>query len=160
MLIFNFDTMTLLFVFVFIEFVVFTYWGHRNDPLPKRDSKCIWKAKVKKLVKVYDGDTFTAFVEGHNPITGKPVNIRIRGIDTPELKSSEPHIKEKAERAKALAVKILTNSNKIILYNVSLEDKYGRMLATVFCDGTDLAQLLLNRQLAKSYDGKTKQIWS
>ena len=158
--IFDFDTTVLIFVFVFIEFIIFTYLTHRYDPLPKHDKKCIWKAKVKNLVRVYDGDTFTAFVEGHNPITKKPVNIRIRGVDTPELKDKNPKIKAKAIEAKEVTTKLLTSSSRITLYNISLDDKYGRMLADVYCDGTDLAKLLLAKKLAKSYDGGTKEEWN
>jgi len=40
-----------------------------------------------------------------------------------------------------------------------MKDKYGRMLATVFCDRKDIAKMLLEKKLAKAYDGGTKPKW-
>jgi len=158
-MIINFDTVTLIFIFILIEYIIYNCIKSKNDTIPDWDRKCIWKTKVKKLVKVVDGDTFTAFVDGHHPIDNKPIGIRIRGIDTPEMKSTDEHTKRLAIEAKEVAMGVLTKSRKIVLYNVSLNDKYGRMLATVFCDGIDLAKLLLNRGLAKPYFGGTKEDW-
>jgi endonuclease YncB( thermonuclease family) len=42
---------------------------------------------------------------------------------------------------------------------VNLNDKYGRILASVFCDHRDLAKLLLEKKLAKKYDGGKKEKW-
>jgi endonuclease YncB( thermonuclease family) len=131
----------------------------RRDPLPEPDPTCIWHVTVKKIDRIYDGDTFFAHVRGHNPIDKKPTGIRIRGIDTPEMKDSRPAVKKKAEKAKALVEAEIRKARKIHLYNVSTADKYGRMLATVFCDRKDLAKMLLEQKLAKPYDGGTKTKW-
>ncbi len=132
---------------------------HR-DPLPEKLPNCIWHTKVKKIERIYDGDTFFAHVKGHNPIDKKAVGIRVRGIDTPEMKDKNPKIKRKAEKAKNLAIATIENAGTIHLYNVSTKDKYGRLLATVFCDNRDLGKTLLEAKLAKPYDGGKKSTWS
>lgn len=139
--------------------VVWWWFRRRGDPLPERDPSCIWYAKVKKIDRVYDGDTFYAYIKNHNPIDKKPVAIRIRGIDTPEMTDSREAVRKKAEKAKAMTEQMLKSARTIHLYNVSTADKYGRILATVFCDRRDLAKALREKRLAKSYDGGTKKEW-
>ncbi len=131
----------------------------RKDPLPKRDPACIWHSTVKKVHKVYDGDTIFAYVKGHNPIDNKPTGIRIRGIDTPEIRDSKPSVRKKAQNAKVFVESEINKARKIHLYNISMNDKYGRMLATVFCDRKDIAKMLLEKKLAKAYDGGKKPKW-
>lgn len=131
----------------------------RRDPLPKKLPDCIWHTTVTKLERVYDGDTFYCHIKGHNPIDNKPVGIRIRGIDTPEMKGTEGKIHQKAQKAKEIVAEELKNARTIHLYNVNLKDKYGRVLATVFCDQRDLAKILLEQKLAKKYDGGKKEVW-
>ena len=130
-----------------------------RDPLPKREPNCIRHTTITKLDRVYDGDTVFAHVKGHKPLDKKPIGIRIRGIDTPEIRDSRPAVKKKAKEAKALVESEMNKARKIHLYNVNMEDKYGRMLAVVFCDRKDIAKLLLKKKLAKPYAGGKKQKW-
>ncbi|MDM8542460.1 thermonuclease family protein [Desulfococcaceae bacterium HSG7] len=127
--------------------------------MPKRDPKCVWHSTVKKVDRVYDGDTLFAFVKGHKPIDNKPIGIRVRGIDTPELRDRRPSVKAKAQKAKDFVESEVQTARKVHLYNISMKDKYGRMLATVFCDRKDIAKMLLEKKLAKAYDGGTKPKW-
>ncbi len=147
--------LAIIFVFIWLWQLMF----QRRDPLPDKISGCIWHTKVKKLERIYDGDTFFAHIKGHSPIDKKPVGIRIRGIDTPEMKDKNPKIKKKAQKAKELATQELENARTIHLYNVNTKDKYGRLLATVFCDRRDLAKILIEEKLAKAYDGGKKSEW-
>jgi micrococcal nuclease len=43
---------------------------------------------ISHLIRVYDGDTFYVDVEGLHPIIGKEMSIRIRGVDTPEIRNN------------------------------------------------------------------------
>jgi micrococcal nuclease len=131
----------------------------RRDPLPEKLPNCIWHTTVKKIDRVYDGDTFYCYVKGHNPIDNKPVGIRIRGIDTPEMKGTDGKLHKKAQQAKDLVTEEIKKARIVHLYNVNLNDKYGRILATVFCDKRDLAKILLEHKLAKKYDGGKKDEW-
>lgn len=144
-------------IFAIIEGI--KYFLQHRDPLPEKLPNCIWHTKVKKVDRVYDGDTFFAYVKGHNPIDKKPVGIRIRGIDTPEMKDKDLKVKKKAQKAKAIAMQEIENARTVHLYNVNTKDKYGRLLATVFCDRRDLAKILIEKRLAKSYDGGKKSDW-
>ncbi len=136
------------------------YWRFRGrDPLPHPDPRCVWHSRVKSVENVYDGDTFKAHIKGHNPIDGKTVGIRIRGIDTPEMRDSRPAVRKKALEAKEFAESKINNARRIDLYNISTGDKYGRILATVFCDRRDLGRMLVKQGLAKSYDGGKKPKW-
>jgi endonuclease YncB( thermonuclease family) len=136
-----------------------SYLFQRRDPLPKKLPNCVWHTTVKKLDRVYDGDTFYCYIRGHNPIDNKPVGVRIRGIDTAEMTDADPRNKKKAAKAKLLVETELKKARKIHLYNANLKDKYGRVLATVFCDRRDLAKILLEEKLAKKYDGGKKEKW-
>jgi len=142
-----------------VSAVIAYYLLRHRDPLPERDPNCVWHVTVRKIDRIYDGDTFFAHVKGHHPIDKKPTGIRIRGIDTPEIRDSRPAVKKKAEKAKAFVESEIRKAGKIHLYNVSTSDKYGRILATVFCDRKDLAKMLLEQKLAKRYDGGTKSEW-
>ena len=51
----------------------------RNKPYPD--------VKVSRLLKVIDGDTFRCDIDEHSAIAGKNISIRLRGINTPELRS-------------------------------------------------------------------------
>lgn len=42
--------------------------------------------KVSRVTSIYDGDTFTATIDGWLGIAGKNIGVRISGIDTPEMR--------------------------------------------------------------------------
>ncbi len=144
---------------IIILYILWRLFRGRRDPLPEPDPKCIWHTVVKNIDRVHDGDTFFAHIKGHNPIDKKPVAIRLRGIDTPEMDDRRDPIRKKAEKAKSFAEEALRNAGTVHLYNVSTGDKYGRVLATVFCDHKDLAKMLRETRLAKAYDGGKKEKW-
>ena len=109
-----------------------------------------------KVVKVYDGDTITLATK--LPYPESPVyrfQVRLTGIDTPEMKSHNESEKQCAQLAKKLVSDLVLD--KIIeLRDVQLE-KYGRLLAKVYCEGVCINDLLCEKHLAVSYDGGTKK---
>lgn len=109
-------------------------------------------------ISVYDGDTITIATElNMNGITTLyKFNVRIRGIDCPEIRTKNEIEKQYAIKAKEFVNK-LCYGKLIQLENVDY-DKYGRILADVYIDGILVAQQLLDRKLAVKYDGKKKQI--
>ncbi|WP_161795143.1 thermonuclease family protein [Brachyspira hyodysenteriae] len=106
-----------------------------------------------ELVRVRDGDTFVINIKGIPEVFGKEIAIRIRGIDTPELDDSRKAIKEIAYRAKFELENILFSSKKIVLSELG-RDKYFRVLATVKADDIDVGKYLIQKGLAKRYNGK------
>lgn len=113
-----------------------------------------------KVVKVYDGDTFTIasklYIDAIESDTYYRFSVRIKGIDTPELKT-----KNETEKILAIAARNALSSrieNRIVeLKHVELE-KYGRILADVYIDGIDIAKWMIQEKHAVPYDGKTKNI--
>lgn len=105
-----------------------------------------------KVVKVYDGDTFTiAFVW-----EGKVYRhtIRVHGIDCPEIRSDDPNEKKLAIFAREKIRTLIYN--KMVRVECLKYDKYGRVLAHVFVDDEDVSEYLIRHKLAVFYDGTTK----
>ena len=108
-----------------------------------------------KVVKVYDGDTFT--IASKLPFENSPVyrfSVRLKGIDCPEMKTTNMNEKKCAQMAKQLISDLVFN--KIVeLRDVEME-KYGRVLANVFYEDICLNELLCKEHLAVKYDGGHK----
>jgi len=113
--------------------------------------------KNVQYVSNYDGDSITFNIPNTPAIVGKNMVIRLRGIDTPELrKKSCPTEKEKAKAAKQLVYSLLKEARVINLHRLA-RGKYFRILADVEFDGQDLATALLKQDLAVSYSGGKKE---
>ena len=83
--------------------------------------------------------------------------LRIRGIDTPEMKSSSVCERVAAKEATESLVRI-SNGKKITVKNfVPFEDKFGRPLVDVYIDGVNYAQIAMDQGYGYQYNGKTKQ---
>lgn len=110
-----------------------------------------------EIVKVRDGDTFIINVKNIPDVFGDNIAVRIRGIDTPELKDEREEIRKISIQAKEELEKLLLNAKKITLYNLG-RDKYFRLLASVKADNVDIAEYLIKKGLAKKYNGG-KKVW-
>ena len=80
-------------------------------------------------------------------------SVRLNGIDCPEMKGKNENEKIVAKFAKQYVHDIVYD-NIITLEDVSL-DKYGRVLSKVMFGSRDIAQELLDKNMAVSYDGGT-----
>ena len=109
-----------------------------------------------KYIRNYDADTITFNIPNVHPLIGKHISVRVRHVDTPEIKGKLPCEKDAARTAKKLTENILKNAKRIDLENVD-KDKYFRILANVVVDGKSLKDTLLKNNLAYAYEGKTKQ---
>jgi len=110
-----------------------------------------------RVIKVYDADTIT--IATKLPYSDSPLyrlNVRLNGIDTPELAGSNISDDEKD------AAKMAKNFVYNLVFNryVRLEDiqseKYGRILATVYIGEINLNNLLLKERFAIKYNGGAK----
>ena len=109
-----------------------------------------------KVVKVYDGDTIT--IASKLPYPESPVyrfSVRLLGIDTPEIKGSGPKEKELAKLARDRLSQMILG--KIVYLKDVGTEKYGRLLATVYYENTNVNQWMLDNRYAVPYDGGTKQ---
>ena len=116
---------------------------------------------------VTDGDTirassidlgFSVFLQNRS--------IRIAKIDTPE---SRINLKKYPERTKEKELGLLAKAKlkEWLVGDITIKsygpDKYGRILADVFCEKGNIADLLKNHEppLAVTYDGgKKTKVWS
>ena len=114
-----------------------------------------------KVVRVYDGDTITiatrVCLEGNTSIKLYRFNVRLRGINTPEISSKYPAEKLLAIEARD-ALRNIVMGKLVTLEGISY-DKYGRILADVKTrDGLNIGQWMIENQYAISYDGGKKYI--
>ena len=110
--------------------------------------------KEGKVIKVYDGDTFTlGFYQSYSEVPYR-IRIRLRGLDTPELNGGDLRKMVRARAAQRFLFSQIFGKT-VQLTNVSME-KYGRLLADVYCDGVFINQLMLDEHYAVSYNDKGK----
>ena len=103
-----------------------------------------------------DGDTIVVNLPDTIPdVFGREIPVRIRHIDTPEMKGSSPCEKAMALKARDVTTSLLKNAKKIDLENVG-RDKFFRLLAEVKVDGVLVAKILLDKGYAVPYEGETK----
>jgi endonuclease YncB( thermonuclease family) len=87
-----------------------------------------------RIVSAYDGDTMT-LESGER--------IRLRWVNTPELRPKEDYGIEAREAAKAL----VTGKTAKLIFGPVKRDSYGRLIAGVEVDGVDLSTTLLEQGL-------------
>jgi endonuclease YncB( thermonuclease family) len=113
------------------------------------------------VIKVYDGDTIT--IAGRLPYPESRLyrfQVRLLGIDSPEIKGKSEKEKEAAHKSQQ-ALEGLVLNKTVLLREISTE-KYGRILANVYLVSETGQELLVNKWMltnghAVPYDGKTKQ---
>jgi endonuclease YncB( thermonuclease family) len=111
---------------------------------------------MAEVVRVIDGDT--VLVEAM-PWPDHRINtyVRLRGIDTPELKSSCPAFREAARKAQDQLKSLMSDQQQVELTEISGDKYFGRVVATlVLADGRRPAELLLEQGLAEPYKGNAK----
>jgi len=130
------------------------------------------KKYKSKILDIYDGDTITIgfYLEGFNYIK---MNIRLMGIDTPELKGNQKemgiiarnylikeltaiHINKNYTRKEIRDLISKTNDNIIDVHLLDF-DKYGRPLAYIYKNGININEKLVEKGLANKYDGGKKE---
>lgn len=142
-------------------------------PSPRSEvARATWKTTEEfvppvdggKVIKVYDGDTITVattmpwasyMISERNKIYR--FSIRLRGLDTPEIRSSDEEEKLMGRFVQEKLHNMLFGEF-VRLENVEVEPKYGRILATVIreSDDLDICDWLLENRMAVPYDGGTK----
>lgn len=129
---------------------------------------------ICRVVDIYDGDTCTIILNYN--IEYIKFNVRLNGIDTYEIKSRNDINKNRALLARNRLFNLITdktldnidckrteirnilNSN-VYLVKIDIHgfDKYGRLLADLYdFDNKNFSKILIQENLAYSYDGKTK----
>lgn len=143
-----------------------------NEATLDNTVSALMKGEVQaKIVKVYDGDTFTAAIcvpaipgtrcvkcnasAEHIQAVPTLFNCRITGIDTPELRTKNKREKEFGYLARDVVRGMILG--KVVTLKCWGNDKYGRVLTTVFSpEAGDIGLSLVGNNLAVEYDGGTK----
>lgn len=126
-----------------------------------------------RVVSIHDGDTLTCvmyYCEGYFKFS-----VRMDGIDTPEMTSKDPELKNRALAARDRLFHLVCNGfehinttnwkkkdfdeffrNTFVAVNLDCKglDKYGRLLATI--GNPSFSSILVQEGLAYPYSGKTK----
>lgn len=107
-----------------------------------------------RVERVYDGDTINVLTALDNREPYYEYSLRILGIDAPEL--TPPRRMQHRELHVAAAkvardrLRVLIPDKSIICVDYKPEDKYGRLLGTIYVDEWELYDEDPNRVLAES----------
>jgi endonuclease YncB( thermonuclease family) len=113
---------------------------------------------LAEVLRIADGDTFEARVQVW-PGIAITTRVRLRGIDTPELKARCPQERVKAEAARAKLASILAEGS-VELSRVGLDKFGGRIDAAASTRSTpDVSAAILQAGLGRRYAGGRREGW-
>lgn len=112
---------------------------------------------IVKVDRVIDGDTFVINTQHESPMIQElGLHIRVKGLDTPEIKGKCEKEKELAKTAKEFVADLL-EENYVILSDIEWDKFKGRIVADVFmADHQNLTNILISKKLGVSYFGEKK----
>lgn len=114
---------------------------------------------VLPVVSVTDGDTIKTSLGKRLPAPLNNVSIRLRDVDTPELRGACEKEKHLAQQAKA-EVSLIATGQQMRVYNYEWDKYGGRIVADVYVNGVTLSQHLITKGLAVPYTGEgPKRDW-
>jgi hypothetical protein len=109
-----------------------------------------------RVIKVYDGDTIT--IAAKLPYDDSPLyrfSVRLSGIDAPEIRGKDEDEKLAAQNAKHALENLILH--KMVTLKNKTTEKYGRILADIYCEDLHVNDWLLKNHYAIPYDGGTKK---
>jgi endonuclease YncB( thermonuclease family) len=115
------------------------------------------------VVTITDGDTLrVSAMPWPDVVTIK--DIRIRGVDTPEIRGACKYEKDLAAAAKSFVTELVNKNNKrvklfVIGCNSSEGGQFGRCLATVQAGNVPIAGALIEKGLGRTNNGEARQGW-
>jgi len=112
--------------------------------------------KISKVISVYDGDTIRVNIDSFPDIIGKNIRIRLKGIDTPEIKGKCQKEIDLAIMARDYLKTTINKSNQIELRNIE-RGKYFRIVGDLYLDNTNISELMIKRKLGYKYLGGRKR---
>ena len=115
---------------------------------------------LAKIIKVYDGDTYTIAYNDTNGVKEEFFQNRIRlyGVNCYELKDDNVNNRKKAIEAREFVKSLILNNivdveilNGKKLNGKTINEKYGRLIGKISYKGQDIATLLLEKGLAVKF---------
>jgi|SaaInlStandDraft_2_1057019.scaffolds.fasta_scaffold108887_2 micrococcal nuclease len=111
-----------------------------------------------EVVRVVDGDSLVLRARiwlGQRVET----QVRINGVDTPELRGKCDHERRLAKAARTFVLEHLANGG-VHLHDIHYGKYAGRVVArVVLADGRDLAKALIKAGLGRAYTGGRRRPW-
>tara|TARA_R100000664_G_scaffold11765_2_gene19018 strand:- start:6512 stop:6940 length:429 start_codon:yes stop_codon:yes gene_type:complete len=108
--------------------------------------------------RVIDGDSLILSIQLGFSISYRS-SVRLFAIDTPESRTRDLDEKARGKLAKEFLEDTI-NSGKDIVIKTELKDsrgKFGRVLGTLYVDGLNVNQALVDNYLAVNYYGQSKK---
>jgi micrococcal nuclease len=115
------------------------------ESVGRRMDKGVRMYKYKaKLVRVVDGDTVDCILDLGFDVSIKE-RVRLKGLDTPEIRTKDLHEKELGFKAKKFVEDMFQDKgNDVIIETEYRRGKYGRTIGTItFQDDTVLNEMLI-----------------
>jgi len=113
--------------------------------------------RVKSIKKIIDGDTFDCILDlGFDVLL--EARVRMAGIDTPESRTRDLTEKKFGLASKEYLVEKINNAEDIIV-RTELDNekgKFGRVLGTVWAEGTNINSKMIDEHMAVAYHGQAK----
>jgi micrococcal nuclease len=154
--------MKLLVVFL-VLFSSVSYSQRRMPVMKKKDPDMNRDLNGVEFIRAVDGDTIEVNIRGAHPVFGHVLKIRIRDIDTPEMRTSDPCEKRLALLAKEFTHEFLDTRSPLSLSNPQ-RGTFFRVIADVKKlrfgrSSTYLTEELLKAKLAVPYSERKKVDW-
>ena len=107
---------------------------------------------------VHDTDTISVLFKFNDQVV--KYNLRLDGVDAPELKSEIEIEQELCVKGTNFLKELILN--KIIKIKTIKADKYGRLLSKIYSYGDDqcINDLLIDMGFCRKYDGGKKEDWN
>jgi micrococcal nuclease len=111
----------------------------------------MYQYKVKKINRIIDGDTVDVDIDLGFGVTLSH-RVRLKGINAAETRTLNAEEKAKGLEAKEWLKKELSREGEWVIETVK-EDKYGRILGTLYCVGDTVTvnERMLNEGIVNSY---------
>lgn len=117
--------------------------------------------KTYNINRVIDGDTVEIGVPGLPKELKGTLLLRLYGIDTPEKGHKAKCAQESilALKAKYFVQKELKDAKEVSVHLIKWDKYGGRVIGQILVDGIPLTQKLLDKNLARVYNGGKKEGW-
>lgn len=119
----------------------------------------MYEYRVKKVLKVVDGDTIDVDIDLGFDISYTQ-RVRLAGIDTPESRTTDKKEKALGLEVKDRLKKAIDAATNVVIKTEKPDssEKYGRILGWVFLDDNKVSinQILIDEGYAWGYMGETK----
>ena len=106
-----------------------------------------------EVVRIVDGDTLVVNLPCQISIVCTAMPVRLRGLDTPELRGKCPKERQAALRAQEILKLLVLGARTVRLERIG-RDRYFRLDGDIIADSVDVGKILLKKGLARPYTGE------